>query len=198
MGGMTGPKREAMLVLRAQSGDLDALDRLLRGVQWPLFRYIRGIVDQDELAEDVLQNVLILICRKLRWLREPRFFRAWAFRVASREALRSARRERSRLDRTSTADSVEAVAAGATHALAAAAENPEPLDRIEAARLLERLDSLPPASRAVLLLHYQEEMSLSEVADVMEIPLGTAKSRLAYGLERLRKSVPRGNDPSAQ
>jgi RNA polymerase sigma-70 factor, ECF subfamily len=47
-------------------------------------------------------------------------------------------------------------------------------------------DALSPASRAVLLLHFREEMSLAEVAAVLEIPLGTAKSRLAFGLKTLR------------
>jgi RNA polymerase sigma-70 factor (ECF subfamily) len=55
--------------------------------------------------------------------------------------------------------------------------------------LRELLDSkaLSPASRAVLVLHFQEEMELAEVAAVLEIPLGTVKSRLAYGLKTLRR-----------
>ncbi|HMD72060.1 MAG TPA: sigma-70 family RNA polymerase sigma factor, partial [Bryobacteraceae bacterium] len=53
-------------------------------------------------------------------------------------------------------------------------------------RLLDWIDDLPPASRAVIVLHYLEEMSLDEVAAVLEIPPGTVKSRLAYGLARLR------------
>jgi len=48
---------------------------------------------------------------------------------------------------------------------------------------------LSPASRAVLVLHFQEEMPLAEVAAVLEIPLGTAKSRLAYGLRALRRHL---------
>jgi RNA polymerase sigma-70 factor (ECF subfamily) len=48
-------------------------------------------------------------------------------------------------------------------------------------------DVLSPASRAVLVLHFQEEMQLDEVAAVLEIPLGTVKSRLAYGLKTLRR-----------
>jgi RNA polymerase sigma factor (sigma-70 family) len=54
-------------------------------------------------------------------------------------------------------------------------------------RLLDWVDDLPPASRAVIVLHYLEEMSLQEVAAVLEILPGTAKSRLAYGLARLRR-----------
>jgi RNA polymerase sigma-70 factor (ECF subfamily) len=49
--------------------------------------------------------------------------------------------------------------------------------------------ALSPASRAVLALHFQEELSLPEVAAILEIPLGTVKSRLAYGLAALRKKL---------
>ena len=73
---MTGTN-EALMVLRAQSGDRAALDTLFRQVQSPLFRCIRGIVGQRELAEDVLQEVFFILYRKLAWLRDPRLFPAW-------------------------------------------------------------------------------------------------------------------------
>lgn len=64
---------------------------------------------------------------------------------------------------------------------------PEPPPNSEL--LAELLDGnvLSPASRAVLVLHFQEDMELAEVAAVLEIPLGTVKSRLAYGLKTLRR-----------
>jgi len=46
---------------------------------------------------------------------------------------------------------------------------------------------LSPASQAVVVLHYYEELPLDEIADVLEIPLGTVKSRLSYGLKQLRE-----------
>ena len=66
---------------------------------------------------------------------------------------------------------------------------PEIVERIPA--LLEQVS---PASRAVLSLHYLQEMTLQEVADVLDIPIGTTKARLAYGLRMLRKIV---YDPEA-
>jgi RNA polymerase sigma-70 factor, ECF subfamily len=51
------------------------------------------------------------------------------------------------------------------------------------------LISVSPASRAVLALHFQEELPLKEVAAILEIPLGTVKSRLAYGLSAIRKQL---------
>ena len=63
---------------------------------------------------------------------------------------------------------------------------------------MERLlasDVLSPAARAVLVLHFQEEMTLAEVAAVLELPLGTVKSRLASGLAALRKHLRTEGDP---
>ena len=56
-------------------------------------------------------------------------------------------------------------------------------------RLPELVGSLSPASRAVIVLFYLHEMSLVEAAAVLDIPVGTVKSRLAYGLESLRRRL---------
>ena len=76
---------EARAVLLAQLGDREALETVLRSVQAPLRGYVSRIVGATE-ADDVLQNTLIVIARKLNWLEEPRLFRAWAYRIASRVA----------------------------------------------------------------------------------------------------------------
>ena len=51
------------------------------------------------------------------------------------------------------------------------------------------LDAISPASRAVLALHFHEELALAEIAAILELPLGTVKSRLAYGLSAIRKHL---------
>ncbi|HMV49035.1 MAG TPA: sigma factor, partial [Blastocatellia bacterium] len=87
-------KQEIRWVLRAQTGDREALDELFRLVQEPLYRYIVSLTGSRTLAEDILQEVFILIYRNLRWLREPELFRSWAYRIASREAFKHLKRER--------------------------------------------------------------------------------------------------------
>src|SRR5271165_4333607 len=90
---MTDPKREARLVLLAQSGDRDALESVLREVQMILLRYISGLVGASG-AEDVLQDVFLDIWRNLKWLRDPELFRPWAWRIASRASFKFLKRER--------------------------------------------------------------------------------------------------------
>jgi RNA polymerase sigma-70 factor, ECF subfamily len=94
-----GAGRESWLVLRAQSGDREALDELLKSVQGPLYGYVFSLVRERPLAEDILQEVFFRVYRKLGWLREPELFRAWAYRIATREAFRHLRRERRRAER---------------------------------------------------------------------------------------------------
>jgi RNA polymerase sigma-70 factor (ECF subfamily) len=78
----------ARLVLRTQSGDRDALDAALRSIQDAMFRYLKSLVSDEHVARDVLQETFLFIVRNLGRLREPRAFRSWAFRIASREAFR--------------------------------------------------------------------------------------------------------------
>ncbi len=173
---MASDLSEHRLVLRAQCGDRAALERLITGVASNLQRFLHHQIDRPDLADDALQETLMVICRKLHWLREPRAFRPWAYRVAHRMALRLLRRERHTpllgLECAETVPDPEAVRlieAG-----------------IERSAMLRLLESLPPAARVVLQLHYVEGLTLVEVAEVLELALGTTKSRLAYGLQKLR------------
>jgi RNA polymerase sigma-70 factor, ECF subfamily len=164
---------ETLLVLLAQAGDQAALEKLLRDVYGPLRRYIVRLVGAD-LADDVLQETSIQIFRKLPHLREPAIFRPWAFKIASRLAFAHLKRVRrwEPLDENIAPDAVTLeLTCGAL------------LDQ----DFLTLLDHVSPASRAVLLLRYQHDLSLEETAAILDIPVGTAKSRLHYGFTTLRK-----------
>ena len=176
---MATSRQEAQWVLRAQCGDREALELLLRGVQLPLRRYLMRLVGSSS-ADDVLQETLILVSRKLKWLDAPEAFRPWAYRIASRAAFRQLRKEK----RWSEQVRDEAVLDDLP-----AAESAVPPELVPE---LLKSEALSPASRAVLALHFQEELSLPEVAAILEIPLGTVKSRLSYGLAALRKQLNTG------
>lgn len=170
---MSASRQESLWVLRAQCNDREALELLLRAVQPSLQRYLRGLVGTFH-ADDVLQDVLVIVARKLVWLDDPELFRAWAFRIASRAGFKHLKRERRWLGDDTALESV-------------AAPDPPPPDELLAG--LATMDGISSASRAVLVLHFQEEMSLAAVSAILEIPLGTVKSRLAYGLTAIRKQL---------
>lgn len=163
------------LVLRAQSGDRAALEALLAHADGLLRPYATLMLRDADAADDVLQDVLLLVYRKLATLREPRAFAAWARRIASREIFRALRGQRAhdQLHDELPPDLPEA-------------DPPAPLDDL-LPRLPQLLERVSPASRAVLALHYIDDLSLDETAAVLDLPMGTVKSRLAYGLATLRR-----------
>jgi RNA polymerase sigma-70 factor, ECF subfamily len=173
---------QTLLVLLAQTGDRAALEQLLRDIHTPLRRYITSLVGAD-LADDILQETSLQIFRKLPFLREPAVFRPWTFRIASRIAFSHLKRARrwQPLEDAPTAPLITS--------------NPnlgEPSDDA----FFTLLDQVSPASRAVLLLHYQHDLSLEESAAILEIPIGTVKSRLNYGVSTLRKHLTSERKPA--
>jgi RNA polymerase sigma-70 factor, ECF subfamily len=179
MHGLTNPKDppqpdQTLLVLLAQTGDRDALEQLLRESHAPLRRYISRLAGPD-LVDDILQETSIQIFRKLPFLREPAVFRAWTLRIASRIAFSHLKRAHRWLPLDGAP--LEPLVPDPTLG--------EPPD----ANFLSLVDHVSPASRAVLLLHYQHDLSLEETAAILDIPVGTAKSRLHYGVASIRKHL---------
>ena len=162
--------QEAQWVLRAQYGDREALELVLRSVSPSLLRYLQRLVGPTD-AEDVLQDVLIVVARKVGWLTQPELLRPWAYRIASRAAFKHLKRKRRWPAEDASLDALPA---------------PEPPRPDELLPALSTMEGISPASRAVLVLHFQEELSLPEVAAILGLPLGTVKSRLAYGLRAIR------------
>lgn len=157
------------------------MNQLLRTVQVPLQRYILRLIGDRTAAENVLQETLVRIYRKLPWLDDPLLFQAWAYRIASREALRFLQRRQRRRDHEVDPSEIDAMPEATT----------TPTETLSAGEVDRLIEQASPASRAVLILHYQHEMNLEEVAAVLGISLGTVKSRLAYGLRKLRQTLSR-------
>jgi RNA polymerase sigma-70 factor (ECF subfamily) len=168
-------EHEIFCVLRAQSGSHEALNELFRLLQEPLFRYLKNLVREEFKAEDILQEVFIRIYRKLKWLKEPRALRSWAFQIATREAFRYLRREKRWANEASDEERLAQATVAETF----------PSEMIS--QLPDLIGNLSPASRAAIVLYYLNELSLNETAAVLQIPVGTVKSRLAYGLAKMRR-----------
>jgi RNA polymerase sigma-70 factor (ECF subfamily) len=143
-----------------------------------VFALLRGFVTNlggSAAADDIMQDVAFRIFRQMGQLREPKVFRAWAFRIATRVAFEHLRRAKRWRDLENDSDLIRS--------LASTAPEEGELD----ADFLSLIEHVSPASRAVLLLHYQQHLSLEETAAILNVPVGTAKSRLAYGVAAVRK-----------
>jgi RNA polymerase sigma-70 factor (ECF subfamily) len=175
--------QEARWVLLAQLGDRDALDLLLQSIQQPLLEFLRHRLGSTDGAEDCAQLALMQICRKLGSLREAQAIRPWMYRIASRLASKRFR-DAARETMTEQEDAREIVLGTESEC------DPEEL----LPQLRARMQELPPNSSGVVFLHYMEGLSLTEISEVLNKPLGTIKSRLAYGLMKLRTQLKETRD----
>ena len=167
------PTDESWLVLRAQAGSREHLERLIATAQGFLAPRLASLLGEPADAEDVLQDVLFTVCRRLRTLNDVRLFRPWTHRIAMRAAWKAInRRRRDRLREDSTdPDTIPAT-------------GPD-LSALDLPALLQRVS---PASRVVLTLHYLDGLTLEATAAELGVAPGTVKSRLAYGLRQLREA----------
>jgi len=143
------------------------------------FRVARGVLRNTDDAEDIAQEALLRAYRRFARLRDPSRFRAWLVRIAFRLALDQARSARRREQR----ETLWAVNTPRPTAEDIAASN-------EFGRRLERaMETLPKKSRLVLLLASMEGHSLEEVAELLQLPLGTVKSRLHSARKQLAEKL---------
>lgn len=165
---------EILLVLLLQRGDIEAFEKLLRRLHAPMQQYVTRLVGEAN-ADDVLQEMALQIFRSAHMLNEPSVFRAWAFRIATRIAFAHLKREKRWRE---LENNPELMCTGWIET----SVEPEKLDF----DFMKLVDIVSPASRAALLLHYKQQLSLEETAAILDIPVGTVKSRIAYGLTTIR------------
>jgi len=165
------------LVDRARRGDGEAFDALARQVGDRCMAIACRILRDFDLAEDAVQAALITAWRELRGLRDPDRFEPWLHRILTNECYAEARRRR----RWSADIRVLPVERAGD-----AGELLTVNDRDQLERAFRRLTL---EQRAVLVFHHYLGLPLTEVADRLGIPVGTAKSRLHHASAALRASL---------
>ena len=174
------------LIERARSGDQEAFADLVHQVSDTLFGVARRILRDPGLAEDVLQNVLVTIWRKLPHLREAERFEGWSFRILVNACYAAAPQSRRW---TSTVRELPV-------------ERVDPTDRIQSISDRDELERafrlLPLDQRAVFVLHHHVGLPLVAVAETLGIPDGTARSRLHYATRARRTAFEAGRAQASQ
>jgi RNA polymerase sigma-70 factor, ECF subfamily len=174
-------------VARLRRGDLDALAALVQRYQHRLYRYLLRLVRQQAEAEDLFQQTWLRVASQIRRFDPRRNFDAWLFTVARNLAIDYLRRARHEsLDEHESGESPYTPPA-------LRASDPPPVDAMIAREhsrfVAAAMDKLPTLYREVLALRFEEEMKLEEIAEVLDAPLSTVKSRLRRGLENLRETL---------
>jgi RNA polymerase sigma-70 factor (ECF subfamily) len=170
-------RKDEWLVVRCQLGERPAFDELIQIWHEPLWKYLRRMTGDDEAAGEVTQDVWLRVLRGIGRLRDGARLRAWLFGIA-RRALMDRWRDRYAAPAISDVELSEI----------AAEETPGDLEE-DLAMMQHELTQLPVIEREVLTLFYLQELTLAEVADVLDVPVGTVKSRLFRARQLLRREL---------
>jgi RNA polymerase sigma factor (sigma-70 family) len=164
------------LVLRAQSDDAAALKELFDRWQPRLMRLARRLTDTIDGAADVTQLAWVAIIGGLSRLSDPACFRRWAYRIVTNKAadfVRARQQDRVRMKSLSAESCPRQT--GETNSV----------EQDDIFLLYEAIGQLSMEHRSILLLFYIEELPLTEIAEIVNVPLGTVKSRLHYAKSKL-------------
>lgn len=170
------------LVVAARSGDTRSFDLLFYRYRDGIYRVAYAVTKDRSAAEEILVDTFARAYRALARLDPHDTLRPWLYRVALN--LSYNRRPRGRVTLQPLEDATEKVLLDeevSPHALAERGE----LQRA----VLDAIDGLPFKHRVVVILHHLHGMDLAEIAEIVDCPVGTVKSRLHYALRRLRTSL---------
>ena len=149
----------------------------------PLYRFAFSLTRTEADACDLTQHTFYIWATKGHQLRDPSKVESWLFTILHREFL-SIRRRAVRFPHFELSDAIEDLPTIA----------PEVVNTLDAARVLEFLGQVQEPYQAALSLFYMEDYSYKEIADILEVPIGTVRSRISRGMAQLQQSILVGTD----
>ena len=177
---------DSELVERAQRGDKGAYALVAGAIADRFLAVARRILRDQDLAEDATQQALLAIWQKLPQLRDPGRFEAWSYRLLVNACYAEGRKERRWMPNLRLLPVEEAVAPDGMSSV---------IDRDQLERGFGRLSF---DHRAVLVLYHYLDLPLDEIARILEIPVGTAHSRLHHAMRGLRAALEADLRPPAR
>ncbi len=166
-------RSDGALVARARRGSASAREALFRRHWRGAWQRAYAVTGRRALADDVAQDALVRAFERLDDLEDPDRFGAWLARIVTHRALDALRSE-SRLTKLGSADALAV----------------EWVDRAGAdGDLQAAVAALAPERRAAIVMRYWLDLTPAEIAEALEVPVGTVHSRLARGLEDLRGTL---------
>ena len=183
---------EELLLDYRKSGDRDVFAQLVNRYERELYSYLRRYLNHAEMAEDVFQATFLQIHLKCDQFEEGRRFRPWLYTIATNQAIDAQRRNKRHnlvsLNRIGASDDANDV--GKLIDLLVS-DDPGPLAEITVRErrqwVRDSLDALSESMRSVVLLVYFQGLKYREAAEVLDIPVGTVKSRLHAAVLKLNE-----------
>src|SRR5262245_5385526 len=167
------PAQEPELTRRSKGGNREALGQLVARYQVPVYRVVGGSIGSPSESEDIAQEVFLKADANLAKFRGESGFFTWLYRIAVNEAVRA--RKRRTVDNADALPEVEAPPPA-----------PSEEDAPTLATLEKLLRKLSDEFRSIVVLRDIEGLSYSDIAETLEIPIGTVESRLFRARQELR------------
>jgi RNA polymerase sigma-70 factor (ECF subfamily) len=187
------PTDEELLTRYRDEGRSQDFDELVRRYERELYRYLVRYLGNAAMAEDVFQNTFLQVYQKSNLYEDGRPVRPWLYSIATRQAIDELRKQGRRravsLDRQAQGDGGDSDVGSLVDLLVSDA--PGPLSRLQGAEraswVRESIARLPDALRETLVMAYFQDLKYREIAEALEIPVGTVKSRLHAAIAKLQE-----------
>jgi RNA polymerase sigma-70 factor (ECF subfamily) len=174
-------EREQLPVQQAKAGEPEAWSVLFRRYQLPLYVYVFELARDEQTSLDIVQETFMAAVHHIDSLREEAKFGSWLFGIAHQKCVQCWRKQnRAAALRDEIAEAPPDLDDGPDELL---------IRREQEEDFMKLLNQLPVPQRSVLLLHFVEDFSLEQIAEITATPLGTVKSRLHYAKRALRQLI---------
>lgn len=185
---------EQLLAAFRDQADRSAFEMLVKRYEKELFHYLRSFLKDHQAAEDIFQLAFLTVYRSSHQFQSGRRFRPWLYAIATNRAIDLQRSRKNRrcisLEASQAAAAERGGGTGGGMGLEVADSQPA-VEQIAASAeeqemLQKAMDDLPDASRQLLQLAYVQQLKYSDIGEMLDIPVGTVKSRVFYAVRRLR------------
>ncbi len=173
------------LILRFQEGDINAYNELVKRYKDRLFNFVLRYFNNAEQAEDVVQDTLIKLYTHASYYKNVAKFSTWIFTIAKNNALTELRKnKRKKTDSLWTDDGQVIDINSKEESLDSKVQNEIAIDQLN-----KFLDEIPENFRMAVVLRDFQELSYEEISKILEIPIGTIKSRINRGRIQLAEKM---------
>ena len=173
------------LILRFQEGDINAYNELVKRYKDRLFNFVLRYFNNAEQAEDVVQDTLIKLYTHASYYKNVAKFSTWIFTIAKNNALTELRKnKRKQTDSLWTDDGKVIDINSKEQSLESKVQNEIAIDQLN-----KFLDEIPENFRMAVVLRDFQELSYEEISTILEIPIGTIKSRINRGRIQLAQKM---------
>lgn len=177
---------EKTLITRSQQGDMQAFRQLVEQYEDRIYALACSIVGNRELAQDAAQDAFVRAYKALKKFEGKSSFYTWLYRIAANVCLNIAQREKRRLDSVSL-DALQEDYNISSDRFFGTEDPNNDIERTDLRHQIQNvLTHLSPDHRAVVVMKDIDDLSQEEIADTLNISIGTVKSRLSRAREHLR------------